>query len=255
MGIDWITFFAQIVNLFILVWLLKKFLYHPILNAIDKRQAQIAERVQSAKEASEKAVAEYKTYLQKTEEFDKNTQKMFDEASAKVIQYQQEQEAKIHEQTLLLQQKMQTDLEREKESLQLEMRNQIATSFSLVARKVMTDLSGITPIEQAVNLFQNKIRKLDKKQLSLLKKKAKNQKDIYLYSSDSLNKEQTEMLSNFIQKHFDLAKQQIIHFQKNPDLIFGLELVIDDMTLDWNIKSYFEEFDMHLNATLTGIKE
>ena len=255
MGIDWITFFAQIVNLFILVWLLKKFLYHPILNAIDKRQAQIAERVQSAKEASEKAVAEYKTYLQKTEEFDKNTQKMFDEASAKVIQYQQEQEAKIHEQTLLLQQKMQTDLEREKESLQLEMRNQIATSFSLVARKVMTDLSGITPIEQAVNLFQNKIRKLDKKQLSLLKKKAKNQKDIYLYSSDSLNKEQTEMLSNFIQKHFDLAKQQIIHFQKNPDLIFGLELVIDDMTLDWNIKSYFEEFDTHLNATLTGIKE
>ncbi len=255
MGIDWITFFAQIVNLFILVWLLKKFLYHPILNAIDKRQAQIAERVQSAKEASEKAVAEYKTYLQKTEEFDKNTQKMFDEASAKVIQYQQEQEAKIHEQTLLLQQKMQTDLEREKESLQLEMRNQIATSFSLVARKVMTDLSGITPIEQAVNLFQNKIRKLDKKQLSLLKKKAKNQKDIYLYSSDSLNKEQTEMLSNFIQKHFDLEKQQIIHFQKNPDLIFGLELVIDDMTLDWNIKSYFEEFDTHLNATLTGIKE
>ena len=255
MGIDWITFFAQIVNLFILVWLLKKFLYHPILNAIDKRQAQIAERVQSAKEASEKAVAEYKTYLQKTEEFDKNTQKMFDEASAKVIQYQQEQEAKIHEQTLLLQQKMQTDLEREKESLQLEMRNQIATSFSLFARKVMTDLSGITPIEQAVNLFQNKIRKLDKKQLSLLKKKAKNQKDIYLYSSDSLNKEQTEMLSNFIQKHFDLEKQQIIHFQKNPDLIFGLELVIDDMTLDWNIKSYFEEFDTHLNATLTGIKE
>lgn len=255
MGIDWVTFFAQIVNLFILVWLLKKFLYHPILNAIDKRQAQIAERVQSAKEASEKAVAEYKTYLQKTEEFDKNTQKMFDEASAKVIQYQQEQEAKIHEQTLLLQQKMQTDLEREKESLQLEMRNQIATSFSLVARKVMTDLSGITPIEQAVNLFQNKIRKLDKKQLSLLKKKAKNQKDIYLYSSDSLNKEQTEMLSNFIQKHFDLEKQQIIHFQKNPDLIFGLELVIDDMTLDWNIKSYFEEFDTHLNATLTGIKE
>ena len=255
MGIDWITFFAQIVNLFILVWLLKKFLYHPILNAIDKRQAQIAERVRSAKEASEKAAAEYQTYLQKTEEFDKNTQKMFDEASAKVIQYQQEQEAKIHEQAQALQQKMQADLEREKESLQLEMRNQIATSFSLVARKIMTDLSGITPIEQAATLFQNKIRKLDKKQLSLLKKKAKNQKDIYIYSSDSLKKEQTEMLSNFIQKHFDLTTQQMIRFQKNPDLILGLELVIGDMTLDWNIKSYFEEFDTHLNATLTGIKE
>lgn len=255
MGIDWVTFFAQIVNLFILVWLLKKFLYHPILNAIDKRQAQIAERVQSAKEAAEKAAAEYQAYLEKNEAFDKNTQKMFDAASQKVAHYQQEQEEKIHAQTQQLQLKMQADLEREKESLQLEMRNQIATSFSLVARKIMSDLSGVTPIEQAVSLFQNKIRKLDKKQLTSIKKKSKNQKDIYIYSSDSLKKEQAEALALFIRKQFSLNDGQNIHLQKNPDLILGLELVIGDLSLDWNIQSYFEEFDTHLNAVLTGIKE
>lgn len=255
MGIDWVTFFAQIVNLFILVWLLKKFLYHPILNAIDKRQAQIADRVRTAKEASEKAAAEYQSYLEKTEAFDKNTQKMFDEASEKVARYQQEQEAKIHTQLSQLQQKLQADLEREKESLQLEMRNQIASSFSLVARKIMSDLSAVTPIEQAAMLFQNKMRKLDKKQLLSIKKKAKNQKDIYLYSSDSLKPEQANSLKSFIQKQLDLNETQNIRLNKNPDLILGLELIVGDLTLDWNIKSYFEEFDTHLNATLTGIKE
>lgn len=255
MGIDWVTFFAQIINLFILVWLLKKFLYHPILNAIDKRQEQIADRVRSAKEASEKAAEEYQSYLKKTEAFDKNTQKMFDEASEKVAHYQQEQEAKIHIQLSQLQQKLQADLEREKESLQLEMRNQIASSFSLVARKIMSDLSGVTPIEQAAILFQNKMRKLDKKQLLSIKKKAKNQKDIYIYSSDSLKLEQTNSLKSFIQKQLDLNETQNIRFQKNKDLILGLELVVGDLSLDWNIKSYFEEFDTHLNATLTGIKE
>ena len=35
MSIDWITVAAQIVNFLVLVWLLKRFLYRPILNGID----------------------------------------------------------------------------------------------------------------------------------------------------------------------------------------------------------------------------
>ena len=38
MGFDLVTFVAQIVNLFVLVWLLKRFLYRPILEVIEKRQ-------------------------------------------------------------------------------------------------------------------------------------------------------------------------------------------------------------------------
>ena len=34
MLIDWFTVAAQVVNFLILVWLLKRFLYQPILNAI-----------------------------------------------------------------------------------------------------------------------------------------------------------------------------------------------------------------------------
>ena len=50
MGINWVVFFAQIVNLFVLVWLLKKFLYRPIINAVEKRQAEIICKVNKAKE-------------------------------------------------------------------------------------------------------------------------------------------------------------------------------------------------------------
>jgi hypothetical protein len=42
MLIDWFTVGAQIVNFLILVWLLKHFLYKPILNAIDAREKRIA---------------------------------------------------------------------------------------------------------------------------------------------------------------------------------------------------------------------
>jgi F-type H+-transporting ATPase subunit b len=42
MLIDWFTVAAQIVNFLILVWLLKHFLYKPILDAIDAREKRIA---------------------------------------------------------------------------------------------------------------------------------------------------------------------------------------------------------------------
>ena len=42
MIIDWFTVGAQALNFLILVWLMKRFLYKPILHAIDERERRIA---------------------------------------------------------------------------------------------------------------------------------------------------------------------------------------------------------------------
>jgi F-type H+-transporting ATPase subunit b len=40
--IDWVTVGAQVLNFVILVWLMKRFLYQPILHAINAREQRIA---------------------------------------------------------------------------------------------------------------------------------------------------------------------------------------------------------------------
>ncbi|MBU0908993.1 MAG: F0F1 ATP synthase subunit B, partial [Proteobacteria bacterium] len=55
MGIDWFTFCAQIINFLILVWLLKKVLYQPVLNAMAEREAKIAARLNDAAEQAAQA--------------------------------------------------------------------------------------------------------------------------------------------------------------------------------------------------------
>ena len=57
MSIDWITVAAQIANFLVLVWLLKRFLYRPILDGIDAREAEITARMQEAGQAKDKAEA------------------------------------------------------------------------------------------------------------------------------------------------------------------------------------------------------
>ena len=48
MLIDWFTVGAQALNFIILVWLMKRFLYKPILDAIDAREKQIAAELADA---------------------------------------------------------------------------------------------------------------------------------------------------------------------------------------------------------------
>ncbi len=71
MSIDWIIVAAQIGNFLVLLWLLKRFLFRPILDGIDAREAEIAARMQNAvraREESEAVEAEYRAKLETLEE-------------------------------------------------------------------------------------------------------------------------------------------------------------------------------------------
>ena len=48
MTIDWFTVGAQTLNFLLLVWLLKRYLYGPILKAIDDRETQTAKVINQA---------------------------------------------------------------------------------------------------------------------------------------------------------------------------------------------------------------
>ncbi len=67
MLIDWFTVIAQVANFLILVWLLKRFLYHPILNAIDAREKRIAKQLSDADAKMTEAQKERDEFNRKNE--------------------------------------------------------------------------------------------------------------------------------------------------------------------------------------------
>src|SRR5450432_153154 len=71
MLIDWFTVIAQVVNFLILVWLLKRFLYRPILDAIDAREKRIAAELADADAKKAEAQRERDEFQHKNEEFDR----------------------------------------------------------------------------------------------------------------------------------------------------------------------------------------
>jgi F-type H+-transporting ATPase subunit b len=57
MGLDWSTFVLEIVNFLVLVWILKRFLYRPVLAVLAERRSRVEQVLAEARAAEERAGA------------------------------------------------------------------------------------------------------------------------------------------------------------------------------------------------------
>ena len=81
MLIDWFTVIAQVVNFLILVWLLKHFLYRPILDAIDTREKRIAKELADADAKKAEAQKERDAFQRRNEAFDQQRAALLSKAT------------------------------------------------------------------------------------------------------------------------------------------------------------------------------
>src|ERR1700733_859555 len=81
MLIDWFTVAAQVVNFFILVWLMKRFLYKPILHAIDEREKRVATELANADKKKAEAQKEGDEFKRKNKEFDQQRAALLSKAT------------------------------------------------------------------------------------------------------------------------------------------------------------------------------
>ena len=84
MLIDWFTVGAQAINFILLVWLLKHFLYKPILNALETREKRIATELAQAGETKTEAQKLQAEYKLKNEQFDQQRAALLSHATQEV---------------------------------------------------------------------------------------------------------------------------------------------------------------------------
>ena len=136
MLIDWFTVIAQVLNFLILVWLLKHFLYKPILSAIDAREKKVADELADADAKEAEAQKEKEEFKRKNEEFDQQRAELLskakDEAKAELQRLLEEARREASD----LRSKQQEALRSDKQNL-----NQ-AKSLGINARISGTSLNG-----------------------------------------------------------------------------------------------------------------
>lgn len=71
MELNWSTFVLEIVNFLVLVWILARFLYKPVLNAIEERKASIDNTLTASEHARVDAEALRRQYEERVEDWER----------------------------------------------------------------------------------------------------------------------------------------------------------------------------------------
>jgi F-type H+-transporting ATPase subunit b len=74
--LNWPTFFLEIINFLVLVWILKRFLYKPVLEAISQRKAVIDRTLTEAKDKEAGAQALVQQYQNRLAEWENEKEKL-----------------------------------------------------------------------------------------------------------------------------------------------------------------------------------
>ena len=239
MLIDWFTVGAQALNFIILVWLLKRYLYKPILDAVDAREKRIAAELADADAKKAEARKERDEFQQKNDRFDQKRAALLSKAT---------QEASAERQRLLDEARKAADdvsakraksLQSDAENLNQALLQLTQQEVFAIARKALTDLAGAGLEERMCDVFMDRLRKMDvESKAGLAKALTTASEPAVVRSAFDMPPAQRSALQKALNETFSADIH--IRFETAPNLVSGIELVSNGQKVAWSIADYLE---------------
>lgn len=249
MIIDWFTFIAQALNFLVLVWLMKRFLYKPILDAIDAREKLIALALADAESKKAEALQEKKDFQHKNKEFDQHRATLLSKAT---------NEAKTEGQQLLTEARLAADafrakreeaLQREQQSLNEEITRRTREEVFAIVRKTLKDLADASLEERMSEVFRRHLRELNDEQKESLAKALKTSSGpVIVRSAFQLTPEQQGEIQQVLNETFSAGID--VHFETVPEMISGIELTANGHKIAWSITEYLGSLERSVTELL-----
>jgi F-type H+-transporting ATPase subunit b len=247
MLIDWFTVGAQALNFIILVWLLKRFLYKPILDAVDARDVRIAAELADADAKRAEAQKQSDDFNHKNEAFDQQRAALMSKATDDAQAQRQRLLDEAGKAADALSAKRQEALQSDARNLDQALCRRTQQEVFAIARKALADLATASLEARMVDVFINRLREMDAKAKAQLAEALTTAPGpALLRSAFDLPEAQRATLQKALAETFPGVAP--VRFETAPDLIGGIELTANGEKIAWSISDY-------LGALKTGVDE
>ena len=237
MLIDWFTVGAQALNFLILVWLMKRFLYKPVLHAIDEREKRIAKELADADAKKAEAQKEHDEFQHKNEDFDKQRSDLLNKATEEANAERQRLLDEARKTADALSVTRQAALSNEADRLNQAISVRAQQEVFAIARKTLTDLAGASLEERMVAVFTQRLRAMNGQPKDDLGKALKTDAGPALVrSAIDLPPDQRAAIQTAINETFSADIH--LQFETSPNLISGIELTANGQKVAWSIGDY-----------------
>ena len=249
MLIDWFTVIAQAINFLVLVYLLKRFLYGPIVRAMDGREKKIALRLEEAEKKKEQADLEVEDYRKKNKEFDDHREEMFSQIKEEVEVRRKDLINEARNQVNADRKMWYEAIQREKEVFLQDLGRRVGEETCSISRRVLKEMADVDLEDHIINVFIKRLRSLNDDEINALKESIRQlPQEISVRSAFEIPQKMAgeikEALQNQAAGHID------VQFENIPDLICGIELKFQGNRISWNVADYLETLEESLLTAL-----
>jgi len=249
MLIDWFTVAAQALNFVVLVWLLKRVLYKPILDAIDARERRIAAELADARAKQADAQKERDEFEQKNEEFDRQRASLTKQAHDEARAERQRLLDEARTAAAALRAKRLDTLREEAATLNQAISRRTQQEVFAIARNTLAALAATSLEERVGEVFTRRLREIDAPTKERFARALKTESESALVRSAF---DLPEALRTSIRAALNetFAADIELRFETAPDLVSGIELTAAGQKIAWSIANYLAAMEKNVGALL-----
>ena len=241
MELSWSTFVLEIINFLILVWILKRFLYKPVLAVITQRQQAIKKSMTDAETLQQDATKMRQQYESRLADWDKEKQKARESLNREL---DAERNRQLQALDTVLQQEREKTVAAQARRRDDERHKEQQTALGLAARfasRLLEQAAGPDVEKRLVDLLITELSAIPDKRLTALQTSYGNTADkIVVSSAYPLDHEQCQQLEQSLAKI--IRADCSIQYEQNPELIAGVEITIGAWVLAANIRDELRGF-------------
>lgn len=249
MLIDWFTVGAQTVNFLVLVWLLKRYLYRPILNAIDERERRVAAELSLAAVKQAQAQQQRNEFQQKNIDFEQQRTALLSQMINEVqLERQKLLDAARQEADIVAAQRIEAlrnDNNQLKRAISFSCQEEVFT----IVRKVLSDLANSSLEQAMVKVLMRRLHALNAVDKALFAEAINSPvESVLLRSVFPISEVQGIAIQQTLNDVF--LKPVTLRFETNPYLVSGIELCANSQKIAWSIDDYLESLHQALDTLI-----
>jgi F-type H+-transporting ATPase subunit b len=249
MLIDWFTVGAQALNFIILVWLLKRYLYKPILDAVDAREQRVAAELADADAKRAEAKKERDEFQRKNHEFDSHRAELLSNARGEAKAERQRLYGEARQAAEDLSAKRGLALRNDARNLSAAIARRTQQEVFAIARKVLTDLATSSLEQCMAERFAGRLREIDgKAKTDLAGALGAAPGSALVRSAFELPAAPRAVIQHALDETFSATIG--VRFETAPDLVGGIELTANGQKLAWSIADYLTSLQQGVDELL-----
>ncbi len=244
MLLDNFTIIAQLINFLILIWLLKRFLYGPLLAAIDAREQRLRDQQQLARNEQEAALAKQRQFVQQRQQLAEQQTQLLQDARNQAEAERRQLIDQARQDIAELRSRWQQQLAAEQQAVTSRLRKQTEDTMLQSLNTMLTELTSYDLQQAAIATFIQRLARLDERQIELLKGDSSVEPEAYLVvTTSTLTADQKEPLEAAVSAITGAAQ---FRYQTNSELLCGIELHHCGHKLSWSLASHLERLQRQL---------